>query len=354
MQVQDKHYNFFTMKDVKKTLKEAKPGLILAVIIGSAGYVFTKVMQSHLLEPLLVALLLGIIIRSVNKDKKKYEAGISLAPLIFIPVGILFYGLHNLNFAKLTEVSPASLTLLFAVMFVYITVILCLGKALKLKKQITYLSATGSAICGASAIAVVAPAIEAEPEDVSISLLAVALSAFIGFALILPLAAGLFNMTSLNYSFLSGATLQFTGLVKIASFHTPFLRSDMSQEAMQSMALTVKAVRYLGLIVVIPLFSSFTKNKLAVPWFLWAFLVAGLIGTWLYSTQKIFFNTALIPQIQFIHNISWAIAMAAIGLNADARGLLTHNGSKALIITFAGFVAAVGALIAGLYFIGRT
>lgn len=177
-------------------------GLSVAVLIGLAGYFLTEIIHSSILDPLIVALILGIIIKSSIGDSKRLEPGIIFASSISIPVGIIFYGLQNLNFAKLTEVEPTMLFLLMVVMLVYFSVILLLGKLFGQKKQITYLTASGSAICGASAIAVTSPAIEADPDDVSISLLSVAVAAFVGFAIILPLLPPyLILLVKLTHSF---------------------------------------------------------------------------------------------------------------------------------------------------------
>lgn len=84
---------------------------------------------------------------------------------------------------------------------------------------------------------------------------------------------------------------------------------------------------------------------------MWAFLAAGLIGTWIYSTQGDIFQLKLAQYIQPVHTISWSIAMSAIGLNADVRELFSNNGAKALIMAFAGFIAATLTFLAGLYII---
>lgn len=326
-------------------------GLLVAVLTGLTAYSITLIINSPLLDPLIVALLSGIIIKTSFRENKKLESGIIFASSIFIPVGIVFYGLHNLNFAKLTEVEPIMLFLLMIVMLVYFSVILILGRLLGQRKQITYLTASGSAICGASAIAVTSPAVEADPDDVSISLLSVTVAAFVGFAIILPFVAALLDLTCKNYCFLSGSVLQFTGLVKVAEKYAPFLNKDTHASEMLSLALSIKAVRYLVLLIAIPLFSSLTKKKLSAPWFLWAFLAAGLMGTWIYSSQGNVFHKSFVQYIQPVHTISWSIAMSAIGLSADVRGLFCDNGAKAMIMAFAGFIAAALSFIAGLYIV---
>ena len=336
----------------QKSATNVRPGLTLSVIIGSICYFLTMYANSPLLDPLLLSLIFGIIIRSSIDDNKRFEPGISFAISLFIPFGIVFYGLHNLNFAKLNEVEPVLLVLLILVMLVYFAVIIFLGKLLKQKREITYLTASGSAICGASAIAVTSPALKAQADDVSISLLSVAMSAFFGFAIVLPLVSALLDMTCKNYCLLSGSVLQFTGLVKVAENYMPFLKKEVNQPEILSVGLSMKAIRYLGLIIVIPVFSSFIKKKVSAPWFLWAFIAAGLAGTWFYVHKTGFFLSSLVPYIKPVHNISWSIAMSSIGLNTDFREILSNNGAKALTMAFAGFFAAVLTFLAGQYIIG--
>lgn len=324
------------------------PGLCVAFLTGMTAYTLHTVTGSPLIDPLLLALIAGIILRTAIGEQERLIAGFIAAPAIFIPIGIIFYGFHNLNFVRLTEVNAAAIVLLIGVMAVYFSVIVGLGKLLKQKKQITYLTAAGSAICGASAIAVTSPAVDADSEDISISLLAVAITAFAGVAIILPFLHALLHLTFQTFCELSGSVVQFTGLVKFSPLLT-YVPQDILLQQMQSLSLSLKAVRYLALLVAIPLFASFIRRKLSIPWFLWAFLISGLTGTWIYSTDRTFFSESLEPYVQPLHTIVWSIAMAAVGLNANVKSLLSIQGSKALVMAFAGFLAATVAFLIGNY-----
>lgn len=323
--------------------------LLTAVVLGVIAYGIRIITGSPIVDPLLVAIILGIITRAIMRENRNIKQNLKFIPSIFIPAGIVFYAANNLNFAVLMEVENNILALLIVIMIVYFAVILLLGKLIGQRKQITYLTATGSAICGASAIAVVSPAVEAEPEDVSISLLSVALTGFIGFSMIIPFVSALLNLECETYCIMTGSVLQFTGLVKASNVLVPHLKNDMPVSEMQSLALSLKAVRYLGLIVAIPLFASLVRKKLYFPWFLWAFLAAGAAGTYLYITEKTFYVSTLIPLIKPVHVVSWSIAMAAIGLNADIKELLSHNGTRAILMTMGGFLSAVLTFLAGFY-----
>ena len=79
-------------------LKEARAGLLLAVLIGVAGYSLKVLTKSPLVDPLLVAMVMGIIVRTGIEDSRRFSPGFTLAPAIFIPIGIGFYAAKNLNF----------------------------------------------------------------------------------------------------------------------------------------------------------------------------------------------------------------------------------------------------------------
>jgi len=334
-----------TIKNLFIKVKRGWFGLLLATILGLIAYYINIYTKSGIADPLLVAMVLGICTKLVLKNNKTLNTNFAVAPAIFIPVGIIFYAAKNLNFIKFSRVDPSITVLLLLVILTYIAVILLLGEVTKQKKEITYLTATGSAICGASAIAITSPAVNAEPEDVSISLLSVFIAAIFGLFMLIPFLSVLFELDNQSYALLSGSVLQFTGFVKASIKTMPPLSMTVPTEDVPTIALSVKAVRYLGLLIVIPLFASMIKKRLFLPWYLWAFLAAGISGSLIYYNNPSFYDNVLIPLIKPVYLILWSIAMAAIGLNVDAKQLLSNNGIKALIIAFVGFIVAVSVFL---------
>lgn len=329
--------------------KEAFNGVLLCVVVGIAGYSIHVTSKTPIVDPLVVSMIIGIIIRAIVVDAGKFKKGFSLATSIFIPVGLVFYSAHNLNFAKVVEVKTGIIVLLILVLIAYFTSILIAGRILRQKKQITYLTATGSAICGASAIVITSPAVEAEPDDVSISLISVVIASLTGLFIILPFLATFFGITNKTYGLLSGMVLQFTGMVRIAVETIPYLDAVMPARELVSLSLSVKAVRFLGLLIAIPVFASLVKRKFYISWVPWVFLISGVIGTWIYTSHRFFYTDILIPFIRPLHMVSWSIALASIGLSASAEKLLSNNGARALIMVFIGFFAATITFFAGLY-----
>ena len=333
-------------------LRAASPGLLLATCIGVLTYTVSVLLHSPVIDPLVVALGAGVMIRTFCGHRTICNAGFAAAPLVFIPIGITFYAVKNLNFTTYSQVPPRSMLLAALVVFVYFATILLLGRLLGQRDRISYLTATGSAICGASAIAIASPAVDADSDDISVALVAVTTAALVALFTLLPFVATSLNMGDQTYGLLSGSVLQMTGFVKAAVTNLPFLSRHLTDKELVSLALSVKAARYLGLLIAIPLFASLIQKRLYIPWTLWLFLGAGLLGTWLAVTHQTFYNTALIPVVKPLYGISWSIAMTAIGLNADVRQLLSNNGTKALIMAFGGCAAAMTTFFLGTMILG--
>lgn len=319
------------------SLKQSWQGILIAAVIGITAVMIDKIVQFPILDPLVVAMVIGIIIRSFMPVNGKYIAGFNVAPSLFIPFGLIFYGAVNLNFAKFATLNTNFIFILGIVFLIYIISILLLSHVFGINEKKGFLIAAGSAICGASAIVITSKAIDAEPDDVSTSLIAVFVSALIGLFVLLPLLASYFKITGINYGVFSGTVLQFTGFVKASVIN--------ASGDVKAIALLVKTVRYVGLLLIIPLFASLVKGRLYIPWYLWAFLCAGLAFTFIPGLTR-----TLGPACKVILTVLWSISMAAIGLMADIKKIFSRVGIKACGVSFISFVIALGVLLIGIKF----
>ncbi len=338
--------------DLWRRLIAVGPGLSLAALIGLLAYGLATLLRTPVADPLVIAIVAGVIVRTAIGRQTRCHEGFAAAPLVCIPAGIMFYAVKNLDFVVYARMQPTSIVLAALVVLVYFATILLLGRLLGQKDRISYLTAAGSGICGASAIAIASPAVDADSDDISVSLLAVTIAALVALFTLLPFVATTVGMTDQTYGLLSGSVLQMTGFVKAAVASLPFLSRELSDKELASLALSIKAARYLGLLVAIPLFASLMRKRLYVPWVLWLFLGAGLLGTAVHAADQQFYVATLIPTIKPVYGISWSIAMAAIGLNADVRQLLSNNGAKALIMAFSGCAAAIATFFVGSMILG--
>lgn len=157
-----------------------------------------------------------------------------------------------------------------------------LGRLLKIEKKTSYLISTGTAICGGSAIAAIAPVIKAEEKHISVAL---------GTVFILN-AAALFIFPAVGHV-LHLSQQQFGWWCAIAIHDTSSVVGAAGRYGQQALevATTVKLVRALWIMPAAFISMLLFRNrngKVRIPWFIGLFVLAMLAGSY----------------IPFIHSIS--------------------------------------------------
>ncbi len=165
-----------------------------------------------------------------------------------------------------------------------------IGGALKMPRKLSHLTASGTAICGGSAIAAVAPAVGATQSETTLSLGVIFLLNSVAL-LIFPPLGHLLGLTDHEFGIWCAMAIHDTSSVVGAA-------SAYSEEALQ-IATTVKLARALWIIPV-SILSAYlfrTKDsKISIPWFILYFVVAmvansyiphiEVVGTPVYSLSK--------------------------------------------------------------------
>jgi uncharacterized integral membrane protein (TIGR00698 family) len=307
------------------------PGLLLVLAIGVAAFFLSRLHPS--LDALAMAILLGIVAGIVTDRAAILLPGAQLGAKILIPVGIILYG-TRLDFTRLAALPGMTIVLTVLCMATFYILILLLNRIWGIRSKTAELVASGSAVCGASAIAVLSPAMEAEPEDTSVSLLVITAVGLLG-AITYPLLKTFLDMPDITYAVLSGATLHQTGIVKVAV-------SAMDKEII-SYALAVKTVRIVMLLV-IALITGLFHNRfqegqsplifLRRVWFLVPFALVGVTMSFVPITREFFISMK--PWATFI----FSMAIGSIGFIVDIESVLTA-GSRPLVIGLLGWIGVV-------------
>ncbi|MBN8837656.1 MAG: putative sulfate exporter family transporter [Sphingobacteriia bacterium] len=155
------------------------------------------------------------------------------------------------------------------------------GKFLKLNNKISFLISTGTAICGGSAIAAIAPVIKAEEKQISIALgtifilNSIALIAF-------PFVGKQLHLSQSQFGLWCAIAIHDTSSVVGAA-------GKYGNEALQ-IATTVKLVRALWIIPVALLSGTLFKSKgsnIKIPYFIGLFIMAVALNTYVPLGQKI-------------------------------------------------------------------
>lgn len=181
----------------------------------------------------------------------------------------------GMNFYSAMLVGEKGLRLTFFSICSIIILGIILGKILKINPKTTHLVSSGTAICGGSAIAAIAPVVEASEKDMSVALGTV--FALNSIALILfPIIGHSLSLSQYQFGLWSAIAIQDTSSVVGAA-------SAYGKEAL-GIATTVKLARALWIIPValisILVFKSKNK-KVTIPWFIGLFILAMLCNTFL-------------------------------------------------------------------------
>ena len=260
-----------------------------------------------------IALLFGILF--VNIFGKVLETDSFVKKLLQYSIVGLGFGI-NLN----TAIEAGSQGFLFTVSTIALVMIfgLLLAKILKIDKTIAQLISAGTAICGGSAIAAVAPILKANSKQTSVALgIVFVLNAVALF--IFPEIGHFFNLSQNQFGIWSAIAIHDTSSVVGAA-------SKYGNEALQ-IATTVKLARALWIIPLAFLISIFTKSegKIKIPYFIGFFILAILAGTYLPFLQN--FNSI----ISEISRDTLKVALFLIGAGLSLQNL-KNIGIKPLLL----------------------
>lgn len=292
------------------------PGIILSLVITTASWFLADVIH---LNSVLLALLLGILIGNITKLPQRITPGLKTSSGFFLEVAIVLMA-FGINYGKFMRLGWETILIIIVSMTILLTSTYILAKKLRCPGSTGWLIGFGTAICGSSAIAALAPRVAQDRSDIGISLAVVNLYGLIGM-IVLPLV---FNdlFTDLQNGVLIGASLHSVGNVAGAGMTV----NDLVAET----AVTVKLGRVAMLTPALLLFGHFlpktseATKRAKLPWYLISFIVIS-IGVSLISLPEAFSGAA-----KTLSSFLLATAMAAIGLKVSLRDLATA-GKKGLV-----------------------
>jgi uncharacterized integral membrane protein (TIGR00698 family) len=296
------------------------------------------------LEALVIAILLGAVARSAWTPSAEWRAGIDFSAKILLGVAVALLG-ATFSPSALLGAGPALLAGVVLIVLAALPAGYAIGRLFGLPRRVALMIACGNAICGNSAIAAVAPVIEADPDDVAASIAYTAVLG-VGVVLGLPLLGLVLRMGPQAYGVLCGLTVYAVPQVLAAA-------APGGLAAMQTGTL-IKLVRVLMLgPVVIGLsllmarrrpadaVESWKARDLIGPWFIFAFLA-------LVAVRALVELPAPVVQASAAASGQLSVvAMAGLGLGVDLKVLRRAGPRVTAVVSLAllALVAMAAALI---------
>jgi uncharacterized integral membrane protein (TIGR00698 family) len=319
-------------------LRRLSPGILLCIAITIVAIALQAV-EVHFagqtyLEALVLAILLGVVIRTAWTPAKRFVPGIAFSAKFLLEVAVVMLG-ASVSVATVLALGPILLVGIASVVAIALgsSFIICRGLGLPLRMAI--LIACGNSICGNSAIAAVAPVIGADGDDIASS---ISFTAVLGVVVVLtlPLLVPILQLSLTQYGVLAGLTVYAVPQVLAATLPIGALSNQVGT--------VIKLVRVLMLGPVVLGLSLLARDLRSdprldranrrgpdlhelVPWFITGFLVVLIVRSLGLIPQSV------LPTITHGAAILTTISMAALGLGVDVRVVAKSGIRVTLAVT---------------------
>ena len=216
-----------------------------------------------------IGLVIGIAIALVFGNPIKSVTGKISKQLLQTSVILLGFGMQ---IGVILKVGFASIGITFTSIAITMIAGLLLGRFFQIERNLSILLTSGTAICGGSAIAAMAPAINATQGQTAVAMAVVFLLNALGLIIFPPLGH-LLGMDEASFGLWAAIAIHDTSSVVGAAAQYGAVAAGI--------AITVKLTRALWIFPLAFCAAKFNKSETKPPfqWFLIGFLTAGLITT---------------------------------------------------------------------------
>ena len=299
------------------------PGIILSVGVALLACWLESLLPIHLIGSAVIALFIGMILNHFLWNTKVFASGLKFTSKKILKLAIILLGL-SLNITTILNVGKMSLTVMIFTLLTCFGGGYFIGKALGLNWKLSNLISAGTGICGGSAIAAIAPTIDADDNDVAYAMSATFLFDM-AMIVLFPIMGQAIGMTDQAFGIWAGTAVNDTSSVVA----TGYAFSDGAGD----FATMVKLTRTLAIIPTVITFAFVQlrlKRKEALensqngselkanfsiakifPWFILGFLAMSIAA----SVFPI--PAAVVSGTKSASKFLMVCALAAIGLNTS-------------------------------------
>ena len=313
--------------------------LVLAVAASFLGSEF------HLIGGPVFGILLGIAVGNLFGKPAFAAPGIAFTSKKVLQGSIILLG-FGLSLKQILAVGADSFFIMLATLGGAFLAAFWIGRLFKVSGDLTTLIGVGTGVCGGSAIAAVAPVIEAKDEDIAYAISTIFLFNVLA-VFIFPFVGRLAGFSETVFGMWAGTAINDTSSVVAAGYSYGGAAGDY--------AVIVKLTRTTMIVPItfgLSLIVAARKRKAAAsaggasfsfakvfPWFILGFLAAALVNTLGVLPGDV--TSALVKAGRFMI----VMALSAVGLGTNFKKLLS-TGARPLVLGLAvWFVVAVTSLL---------
>jgi uncharacterized integral membrane protein (TIGR00698 family) len=324
-----------------KALSSTIPGLLLACIVAGVCLLSRHVPQISFINPIFLSVVLGMIIASLVPLPDMVRPGLAFAAKVLLRISIVLLGLQ---FTGADVLRNGLVSVVVCVGLVGSTFVLTrkLGALLGVDRGLSELLASGTAICGASAILAVNTVTHARDSDVVYALACITFFGTIAIVLY-PAVQPLLDLDPQMFGFWAGGSIH-----EVAQVIAAAAQGGPDALAAATLVKLSRVLTLAPLILILGVFRGGPRQDQGrpplIPWFIAGFLVLIVFGSVVdipHDVRQFAASTT---------NAMFAVALAALGLSTHfgaiaARGwrpIVVAAGSWLFIATSAMIVVQIG------------
>lgn len=299
------------------------PGIILAALIAALATFIESLLPIHFIGAAVIAMFIGILLNSLLKKTSVFSSGLKFTSKKLLKFAIILLGL-SLNIKTVLNVGKMSLLVMIFTLLTCFGGGYFIGKALGLNWKLSNLISAGTGICGGSAIAAIAPTIDADDNDVAYAISATFLFDM-AMIVLFPIMGQAMGMSDQAFGIWAGTAVNDTSSVVATGY--------AFSEAAGDFATMVKLTRTLSIVPTVVIFALISirlkqkealanvstgdaiKSKIKItkifPWFILGFLAMVVVAS-VFSIP-----TEIVGATKSTSKFLMTCALAAIGLNTS-------------------------------------
>lgn len=271
---------------------------------------------------MVLAILIGIVWRAILGLPSTASPGTNFATKRLLRLGVVLMGIR-LDFGRIIASGPKIILIDSLVILFTLSLFWWLGERFHLPRRLTALVGVGTAVCGAAAIAAVAPLLQSDDDETALSVGIIALLGTLG-ALSYTFLHPVLHLSPYAYGVLTGSTLHEVAHVVAAGM--------AGGKTSGEIAILVKLGR-VALLIPVALSIGYllgrekkdttvegNRQKIPIPWFVLGFLLFSIIN----SVNV--FSPAIEQWILQASLFLLTMAMAGLGLHVDLQHFLRVGG----------------------------
>lgn len=234
------------MNFIKKTSLGVGVSIVLAIVASwLSGFV-----PYHLISAGVFALLLGMALNPLVSKYTQLKSGIGFVSKQVLRLAIILMGV-TLSFSQVFQVGKYSLIVMVFTLFTAFGGGYLLGKLFGMNWKLSGLISAGTGICGGSAIAAIAPTIDAEDRDIAYAISATFIFDIL-MVILFPIAGHYFGMSDMGFGLWAGTAVNDTSSVVAAGY--------AFSDAAGAYAMIVKLTRTLSILPTVVIFSFINER----------------------------------------------------------------------------------------------